>query len=126
MRISPTGNSLGSVCLLLALAACGPGIAEVKRLRDSCQAGDPAACNEYGQKLLNGTHVLRDDSTAGLEFARACEGNIADGCARLAVLYQSGRGFKKDSAKADGTAAAKKSTKPHTNKKHTTKPKSAA
>ena len=100
MRIPPTGNSLAGACLLLALTACGPGTAEVKRLRDSCRAGDPAACNEYGQKLLSGSHVLRDDSTAALEFTRACEGNVADGCARLAVLYQSGRGFKKDSARA--------------------------
>src|SRR5262245_52681066 len=101
MRNSPTGNSWGRVCFLLALAAgCAAGNAEVKRLRGACEGGDPAACNEYGQKLLTGNYVLRDDSAAGLEFTRACEGKIAESCARLAVLYQDGRGLKKDSARA--------------------------
>src|SRR6185436_7176802 len=76
----------------LVLCACLPGNREAKRLNRACEAGEAAACNGFGQKLLKGEYVLRDPPRAAAVLKKACDGEIADGCARLGVLYQDGTG----------------------------------
>ena len=66
-----------------ALAACNPGAREARQLRASCSDGDAAACNELGNRVSLGEHVLRDQPRAAGLFEQACDGGEAEGCRRL-------------------------------------------
>ncbi|MBL8985760.1 MAG: hypothetical protein JNJ80_05805, partial [Gemmatimonadetes bacterium] len=48
----------------LSVAGCHPGNQEARQLRDACAAGTEAACNDFGQRLLTGRYVLRDEAGA--------------------------------------------------------------
>src|SRR6202008_2405653 len=58
----------------LALAGCHAETAEAKLLRDSCEAGDAAACNQFASRLQKGQHVLRDEAGGARHLAHACPG----------------------------------------------------
>src|SRR5262245_5887534 len=99
MRLTTLGALLLGAAAL-SVSGCHPGNLEARRLRESCAAGTVKACNDYGIKLVKGEYVLKDETTAAGMFERSCKASIADGCARVGVLYQNGRGVKKDSVRA--------------------------
>ncbi len=83
-----------------SVAACHPGNAEAKRLRETCDGGDVKACNTLATRLQKGEYVLRDDGRAAQLFTAACDGGVAGGCSSLGAIYQTGKGVKRDSARA--------------------------
>ena len=86
--------------LLVLMAACHPGNQEAKRLRESCDAGDAAACNQLAIRVQKGQYVLRDVQHAATLYDRACEGGVATGCASLGVMYLHASGVTRDSARS--------------------------
>lgn len=87
------------VVAALALAACNAENREAIRLRDACGGGDFAACHAYGLRLEKGEYVLRDAAGAAAVFRQACDGRVANGCARLGAMHQNGA-LKRDSVQA--------------------------
>ena len=88
--------------LVAALAvACHPGTEEARKLRDSCEAGDAKACNEFAVRLREGRHVLRDAARATELFDSACVKGVGQSCVSLGDMLQRGiPGVKTDSARA--------------------------
>jgi len=92
MRVSlPPPRALGLAALLVTLGAAGcdhPRAAEARALRADCDAGDPQACFEYGQRVFRGDFVLEDRDEAARRWEVACEGGVAGACVRLARLRE--------------------------------------
>lgn len=89
----------------LAVSGCTEGAAEARTLDAACAGGDAAACNDLGDRLRTGNHVLSDWRRASELFDRACEGGEGEGCVRLARLHVHSRaerrGVTRDSALAE-------------------------
>ena len=62
--------------LLVLLAACHPGNKEARELRESCDGGSAAACNQFAARVQKGQYVLRDVKHAATLYDRACEGGV--------------------------------------------------
>src|SRR5262245_57369588 len=101
LRPATTWLLVALALIVVAVSGCHPGTAEAKRLRDACDDGDLSSCDKFATRLRNGEHVLRDQKRATELFDKACNGNVGDACASLAVMLQrGGGGIKRDSARA--------------------------
>ncbi|MHB1328185.1 MAG: tetratricopeptide repeat protein, partial [Gemmatimonadales bacterium] len=102
---NPRRDSRRPELILLAaflIAGCHPGSEEARQLRDACADGTAAACADFGQRLLTGQHVLKDEAGAARSFEQACTGGVGTGCASLGLILQTSRLVKRDSARAQG------------------------
>jgi hypothetical protein len=83
---------ISMVAVAICLSACNHGAREARRLATSCSGGSAAACDTLGQQVARGDHVLRDWRRAGALYRQACDGEMGDGCLRLAGLHVDSRG----------------------------------
>ncbi len=70
-------------------------------LRDRCDDGDPASCNDLGAAYENGRGgALKNSERAAELYGKACSAGYQFSCANLAVLHVAGTGVTRDLAKA--------------------------
>ena len=72
-----------------------------KELKAAAAKGDPQACFELGNRMLDGDEEVRADLTqARLLMEKAAAGGVADASFRLGKIYHDARGVSRDYAKA--------------------------
>jgi hypothetical protein len=70
-------------------------------LRDRCDDGDSASCNDLGAAYENGRGgALRNPERAAELYGKACSTGYQFSCANLGMLYVEGTGVARDLAKA--------------------------
>jgi TPR repeat protein len=81
---------MGFASLVLAFVGafgCNPEAGEARALGDACAEGAADACDELGQRVQKGEHVLRDWRRAAELYALACDRGEPQGCVRLARMH---------------------------------------
>ena len=56
---------------------------EAQRLTSECDQGKYASCVPLGRMYVDGRGVTKDEARAVALFQRACEGGVAEACAKL-------------------------------------------
>ncbi len=86
--------------LLTALLLCACSVNDTPQLASRAAEGDPAACYEYGHRLLTG-HMVKENKTQAVEWLKraADKGNIR-AAAALGACYTHALGTKPDSTLA--------------------------
>lgn len=82
------------------LISKGPRWKNVTELQRFAAAGDPLACLEYGERLLNGDGMAADAVAAREYFGRAASAGSGDAFFRLGKLHHDGLGGPVDYAQA--------------------------
>lgn len=78
------------------LVSKGPKWKNVEQLRRFAAQGDPQACFELGDRLLNGDGLAADPGAARDWLDRAARGGVAEAMFRLGKLHYDGVGGPKD------------------------------
>lgn len=82
------------------LVSTGPKWKNVAELRRFAEQGDPQACFELGDRLLNGDGVPANESEARRWLEKAAQGGVADAMFRLGKVHHDGIGGPRDFARA--------------------------
>lgn len=82
------------------LVSTGPQWKNVAELRQFADRGDPQACFELGDRLLNGDGLPADPAAARVWLEKAARGGVADAMFRLGKMNHDGLGGPQDFAAA--------------------------
>jgi TPR repeat protein len=82
------------------LVSTGPKWKNVPELRRFAEGGDPQACFELGDRLLNGDGVAVNEAEARRFLEKAAQADLPDALFRLGKLNHDGIGGPRDFAKA--------------------------
>lgn len=86
--------------LLATLLLCGCSVNDTPRLATRAAEGDPAACYEYGHRLLTGNKVQQNQTQAIEWLKRAADKGNIRAAAALGACYAHALGTKADSTLA--------------------------
>lgn len=82
------------------LISTGPRWRNVTELQRFAAEGDPQACFELGDRLLNGDELAADPVAARKWLEKAAQGGVGDAMFRLGKVYHDGIGGPRDFARA--------------------------
>lgn len=81
---------------LLCLVLLSAGILDANELESKCNKGKFETCVDLGMQHYNNKDYVKAKDL----WIKACDGENADGCFNLGVLYDDGHGVKQDYFKA--------------------------
>jgi hypothetical protein len=93
--VPPKSSAASSGDAAPQLVSTGPKWKNVEQLRRFAAQGDPQACFELGDRLLNGDGVAADPVAAREWLDRAARGGVAEAMFRLGKLHNDGVGGPK-------------------------------
>jgi uncharacterized protein len=120
-RVQWINHQVAALAAFLALAACtaaadraaarppdaapqlissGPQWKNVTELRHFAEKGDPQACLEMGDRLLNGDGLAPDPAAARTWLEKAAQAGVGDAMFRLGKLHHDGIGGPRDFPRA--------------------------
>lgn len=82
------------------LISTGPRWKNVTELQRHATEGDPQACFELGDRLLNGDGIAADPVAARIWLEKAAQGGVGDAMFRLGKLHHDGIGGPRDFGRA--------------------------
>lgn len=95
-----SGTDLDEKPVLLSTTGGGPKWTNLEELQRFAATGDPQACFQLAELLLEGVDLPKNEKSARALFMQAADGGIADGWFRLGKIYHDGLGEPRDYQRA--------------------------